>query len=177
MKAEAEWYKKAKLLSDQNAERIKASPSPPVLKLTIELVPQPSWGRSLAKLAPREAWLSIRREAFEKHGGRCAICGTAARYGHEVWEYDDATHIQRLRDIIPICELCHLVKHTGRTSILAAQGKVVEAQVLHHFLQVNGCDLTIYHEHRRTAFRVWRERSRHKWAIDWGPYAHLLRQQ
>jgi len=174
MKEEMEWHKKAKALSERNSVQMKSG-APPTLRLTVELVPKPLWGRSLAKLAPRSEWGALRQQVFEKYAGKCAICGATARIAHEVWEYNDAAHVQRLRDIIPICDVCNLVKHLGRTGVLAAQGEVVQSQAIYHFLEVNGCDLKTFYAHERQVFDTWHERSRHKWTIDYGPYAHLVR--
>ncbi len=155
---------------------MKAAESSPKLRLTVELVPKRSWGRDLAKLAPRAAWEAVRQHTFKRHDGQCAICGAAAKHAHEVWEYRDATHAQQLKDIIPLCELCHLVKHFGRTGILVRQGKVNGAAVIQHFLKVNGCDRSTFEQHVREACALWEQRSQHAWTIDWGPYAQLVSQ-
>lgn len=175
MKAEMEWRKKMKKLSEGNSERIKSSPSPPVLKLTIELVPEPLWWRSLHRSTPRVKWDALRQQVLERFGARCIVCGAAAKIAHEVWEYDDAAHVARLREIIPICELCNGVKHIGLTRKLAARGQAVQSRVEYHFLKVNGCDLETLKQHERQAFETWRERHQHKWTIDYGPYERISR--
>jgi hypothetical protein len=172
IKAEMEWDKKARALSERNAAQMKSGTAA-TLQLTMELVPKRSWYRSLAQLAPRPKWRAFRQQLFERHGGKCVICGAEAGIAHEVWEYDDASHLQHLRDIIPICKLCDRVKHFGLTGILAGQYKVLQSEVIYHFLKVNGCDLATFHRHEKEAFTIWQERRKHEWAIDYGPYAHL----
>jgi hypothetical protein len=174
IKAEMEWDKKARALSEENAAQIESGTSP-TLRLTMELVPKGSWYKSLARLIPRSEWEALRRQIFEQHGGKCAICGAEAVIAHEVWEYDDASHVQHLREIIPICNLCDRVKHFGLTGILAGQYKVVQSEVVYHFLKVNRCDLTSFRQHEREAFIIWQERKKHQWTIDYGPYAQLVR--
>jgi hypothetical protein len=176
MKTEAEWHKKTKTLSVQNADLMKSISSPLVLKLTIELVPESLWGRGLRKLIARSKWDALRQQVMERFRSRCAVCGAEARHAHEVWEYDDANHVQRLREIIPICDLCHQVKHLGRTRKLAGRMQMVQSRAEYHFLEVNRCDLAILHEHERQAWETWRERNRHEWTVDYGPYAHLVEQ-
>ena len=67
MKEEMEWHKKAKALSERNSVQMKSG-APPTLRLTVELVPKPLWGRSLAKLAPRSEWGALRQQVFGKFG-------------------------------------------------------------------------------------------------------------
>ena len=65
------------------------------------------------------------------------------------------------------------------TEVVDADGRavarVVQSQAIYHFLEVNGCDLKTFYAHERQVFDTWHERSRHKWTIDYGPYAHLVR--
>ena len=175
MKAEAEWHKKTKALSAQNAGSMKTNPSSFVPRLTIELVPESLWGRGLRKSIPRSKWDALRQQVMERFGGRCAICGAEARHAHESWDYDDANDVQFLREIIAICELCHQVKHLGRTRKLAGRMLMVQSRAEYHFLEVNGCDLATLSEHEKQAWETWHERNKHEWAIDYGPYAHLMR--
>jgi hypothetical protein len=68
------------------------------LLLTIEMVPRPLHGRSLAKQLPRWIWHVLSREVREPAESRCQTC--SAESGrldcHEVWAYDDERHIARL---------------------------------------------------------------------------------
>jgi hypothetical protein len=86
----------------------------------------------------------------------------------------DPKMVQRLREIIRICDLCNLIKHLGRTGVLAGRGEVVQSQAIYHFLEVNGCDLKTFYEYDREVFSTWHERSKHKWTSDYGSYAHLV---
>jgi hypothetical protein len=85
------------------------------LKLTVEEVPLSSRGKSLSQLLPKSRWKQIRERVYVEHGQRCAICEAKREDRrldcHEVWEYDDEEHIQRLRDFIALCHLCHSAKH------------------------------------------------------------------
>ncbi len=84
------------------------------LKLTVEWVPRTSSGKRLSKLLLPSEWKKIRERVYAEHGQRCTICGV--RRGdrrldcHEVWEYDDATRVQRLKRLVALCNLCHRVK-------------------------------------------------------------------
>jgi 5-methylcytosine-specific restriction endonuclease McrA len=93
------------------------TPSPTTLKLTVELVPRPAWGRSLAKLLPRQEWDRIRKEVYERNNRRCTICGNGGRITcHEIWDYDDVNHTQRLVGFSALCGSCHLIKQTRPAS-------------------------------------------------------------
>ncbi len=141
------------------------------MRLTIELVPQTSWGDNLRKALTTSAWDKIRKATYAKYGHRCGICGAEGRLNcHEIWEYDDEHHNQRLRGFIALCEWCHHVKHLGRASILAAQGKLDYERVVQHYMAVNGCDRATFEQQRKEAFRLWKARSQHEWDVDLGEY-------
>ncbi len=80
----------------------------PSLKVTIELVPLTAWGQNLRSNIKWSQWDKLRKYTFEEHEGACAICGAARGYliCHEVWEYDDKRHVQRLITLRPLCAGC-----------------------------------------------------------------------
>ena len=73
------------------------------LKLTIEIVPSSAWQNNLRSVLTKKMWGDIRKKVYTKYGSKCAICGKVPKklHAHEVWGYDDKTHVQILRDIIP----------------------------------------------------------------------------
>jgi len=146
------------------------------LKLTIELVPSTSWYDNLRKMIPRAKWDKLRKGVYAEYRHRCGICGAdSSRLNcHEIWEYDDHNHEQRLLGFIAICDLCHHVKHIGLAGILASQGKLDYEKVVEHFMKVNGCDRRTFEEHKKKAFAQWRERSRYEWKVDLGDYEDLV---
>lgn len=85
------------------------------LKLPVEWVPRTSSGERLSKLLPPSEWKKTREKVYAEHGHRCAVCsikrGDRRLDCHEVWEYDDATLVQRLKGLVALCNLCHRVKH------------------------------------------------------------------
>lgn len=139
------------------------------LRLTIELVPASAWGHNLRQALPRPAWEQLRARVLAAAGHRCAICGAGGQlHCHEVWQYDDERHIQRLAGCIALCRLCHAVKHLGRAELVASQGGPDEARLIAHFRRVNGCDRATYTAHRAAAFAQWQARSRHEWTLEFG---------
>jgi hypothetical protein len=137
------------------------------LKLEIELVPGPLWGKSLAGTLPKDRWMALRSRMIQEKGERCEVCGQVGSVQlHEIWHYDDKRHIQRLAGFQILCLLCHQVKHMGRTSILAKEGKLDLKSVIDHFCKVNGCTPQDYKKHEKEVREKWKERSKYKWTQD-----------
>lgn len=149
------------------------------MKLTVELVPSTVWYKSLYKLLPREVWDRIRNEVIINNGRKCQVCGETegTMNLHEVWEYDDTKHVQRLKGFILLCKMCHHVKHIGLAGILANQGKLDYNEVIKHFCKVNNCSEKEFEKHRTEAFEIWGKRSEHKWKQDFGKYKKFIKKQ
>ena len=79
---------------------------------------------------------------------------------HELWNYDDEKHIQKLEGFVLLCKMCHHIKHLGLAGILANEGKLDYNEVRKHFCKVNDCSEAEFEKHVKKAFAVWRERSR-----------------
>jgi phage terminase large subunit GpA-like protein len=143
--------------------------------LTIELVPETSWYSNMRKVMTTEDWDKLRRSTYAKYNHICGICGaTGMLHCHEIWEYDDRRHIQKLKGFIAICPLCHHVKHIGFAAILAKRGELDYDDVVNHFLKVNKCSLREFEKYREEAFEEWEERSSHSWKVDLGEFQKLV---
>jgi len=147
------------------------------LELTIELVPSTVWYSSLYRLLPREVWDKIRNEIIKNNGRKCQVCGeTEGKMNlHEIWEYDDVKHVQKLDGFILLCEMCHHVKHIGLAGILANEGKLDYNEVIEHFCKVNDCTKKEFEKHRTEAFDVWQKRSEYEWKQDFGEYGGFIK--
>ncbi len=151
---------------------------PKVVKLKIELVPSTSWYDNLRKYTLKDDWDKIRKKAYANYGYRCGICGAEGRLNcHEIWEYNDKKHIQRLVGFIALCNMCHHVKHIGLAGILANEGKLDYEKVVEHFIKINNCDRDTFEKHREKAFDDWRERSSHEWQVDLGKYMNIIKRR
>lgn len=148
------------------------------LRLKIELVPATVWYSSLYRLLQSDVWNSIRSDIIVKNGRKCQICGEVEGIMnlHEIWEYDDQKHIQKLGGFILLCKMCHHVKHIGLAGILAEEGKLDYDELTEHFCRVNGCTRQDFEECRDKAFEIWENRSKHKWKQDFGKYAGSINQ-
>lgn len=146
------------------------------LRLKIELVPSTSWYNNLRKYITKEDWDKIRKTAYANYGYRCGICGAEARLNcHEIWEYDDKKHIQKLKGFIALCDMCHHVKHMGLARIFASKGKLDYEKVIEHFMKVNKCDRIIFERHKEKAFVQREKRSSHEWQVDLGEYNDIIK--
>lgn len=146
------------------------------IPLNIELVPSPSWYNNLRKYASKEDWDKIRKAAYADSGHKCGICGVKEILNcHEIWEYDDKNHIQRLVGFIALCDMCHHVKHIGNAKILASKGYLDYEKVVQHFMKVNSCNRDLFKKHREEAFEQWKRRSSYEWQVDFGEYKNITK--
>ena len=140
---------------------------PPKQMLTIELVPATAWGSNVRSKVKRARWDEIRKAQYHKASYRCEVCGgTGSRRNHalechEVWDYNDETHVQKLVGLLALCPGCHSVKHFGLSQMM---GKEIAAT--QHLMTVNGWIKSQVKEHLLKVCQTWEERSRHEWTLD-----------
>jgi hypothetical protein len=153
------------------------------LKLRLELVPKPLYGRNLRSETEgigRARWKRLRLQAIEACGGKCIICeGTDKLHGHEVWKYDEKKTVGTvtLLKVDAVCRTCHNISHWGNTSLMISAGLMKrETHLLfrRHFRRINRCRQAEFDRHILSSFAEWRRRSKKKWKVDWGPFAPLV---
>ncbi|WP_126582600.1 HNH endonuclease [Tengunoibacter tsumagoiensis] len=145
------------------------------LRLTIELVPRPCWYSNMRNVVPRSFWDALRKQVYAQYNYQCGVCQAGRPlHCHEIWHYDDDTHIQLLQGFIALCEWCHHIKHLGLAGILAKEGKLDYHRVVVHFLTVNDCHLEDFESHRQQAFAQWRTRNYYEWKTDLGAHSNLV---
>ena len=149
------------------------------LKLAIDLVPQTSWYSNLRSMMSRQDWDKVRKNTYAAYGHKCGVCGSSEMqlHCHEIWEYDDKKRTQTLKGFIALCVMCHHVKHIGLAGILAKRGELDLNAVVEQFMKVNDCNEETFNNHYDEAFEVWTKRSSHKWKIDLGQYASLIKSE
>jgi len=146
------------------------------MKLEIELVPETAWYLNLRKQIPKKEWDKIRFKAYKDYNNCCGVCGAKGKLNcHEIWEYDDVNHIQKLKGFIALCPDCHMIKHIGFAEIQASKGLLDMDRLINHFLKINGVAKNVFEEYRDNAFNVWRKRSTHKWTTDFGEWKDLVK--
>lgn len=137
--------------------------------LSVELIPKTCHFSNVRTTVKKEEWDKIRFISYKAADNKCEICGDNGKNQgykhnvecHEIWEYDDANHIQKLIGLISLCPICHQVKHIGRAIAIGKQSEC--------FLQlakVNKWTTEQVQEHIIASFELHKERSRHKWTLD-----------
>jgi hypothetical protein len=146
------------------------------LLLTIELVPRPCWYSNMRTNVSRVTWDKLRKQVYAEYNYHCGVCQieNVTLHCHEIWQYDDILHIQKLNGFVALCEMCHHCKHMGHASILATEGKLDLNKVIEHFMRVNQCSRAEYDEHSDKARSTWSERNKHQWTTDLGNYSSLV---
>jgi hypothetical protein len=135
------------------------------LKLKIELIPSSSWGSNLRRVLKPKMWEDIRKKVYQKNNFKCSICGEKRKLqAHEIWDFNDKSKIQKLINIIPLCFMCHMVKHIGFASLTA--GKVTNERLIKHFMDVNKCDRITYQKHLKKVVADFEDRSHFEWQLD-----------
>ena len=145
------------------------------MKLEIELVPRPLWGKNPRSAMGQANWDIVRRATYAEYGNKCGICGASGRMeAHEIWEYNDIENIQTLTGLIALCWDCHKIKHFGMSRILADRGELNLNLLVDHFLKVNNVSLHEFHVHYQQAVAMHVHRSAQAWTQNWGPYQEYV---
>jgi len=135
------------------------------MKLTIELVPRTSWGNNLRSAMTPKQWRALSGMVCDRAYNVCEVCGGVGPNHpvecHEIWEYNDRNHTQKLTGMVALCPDCHMVKHIGYARV---QGKYEIA--LKHFMKVNGLKRKAAEDHVKAAFQIWRERNKNDWTLN-----------
>jgi len=134
-------------------------------KLTIELVPETCWHSNLRSELRTKDWNFLRKRSYHEAGYQCEICNGVGRNHpvecHEIWHYDDESHIQTLKGLISLCPSCHLCKHMG-----FARLKKRESEAEEHLATVNGWDWKETAMYVGECFDIWKNRSQYDWDLD-----------
>ncbi len=134
-------------------------------KLTIELVPKTSWCSNVRTKTPKAKWDKIRHKCYSEADHKCEVCGKTGPNGrvecHEIWEYDDKTHIQKLIGLISLCPKCHQVKHAGLAQV---KGKLHE--VVAQLVAINNISVAEAEKMIVESFVTYNKRSLHQWTVD-----------
>ena len=138
-------------------------------KLSVELIPTTCQYSNVRTTVTKKEWDKIRFMSYEKAEHKCEICGERGKNQgqkhdvecHEIWHYNDETHVQKLVGLISLCPICHLVKHIGRA--LAMRKKEVAYNQL---AKVNKWTLKEVQQHIVDSFELHKQRSKHEWTLD-----------
>ncbi len=135
------------------------------MMLTIELVPSTCWFSNVRSEVSKADWDKLRRSTYARSGRVCQVCGGVGPDWpvecHEIWDYDDVAHVQKLLGLVALCPACHQVKHIGLANV---NGRGEEAE--RHLAQVNNWTARQASLYVQEQFRVWDHRSQYEWRLD-----------
>jgi hypothetical protein len=122
----------------------------------------------------RATWDHLRNLVYATYNDRCGICHASGHISgvtlhcHEIWQYDDEHHVQRLAGFIALCEMCHHCKHIGLAGIRASEGTLDFQQVIAHVMAVRSAlrEQGIQHE---IIYRVDEDTHRLRYGSDYTP--------
>lgn len=141
--------------------RHRSDRNPPYLRPW--MVPQSLWGMNLRALLIEEDWKRVAKDARDRSGCRCRVCGEVGPQwpveADEGWAYDDQRRIQTLKGVIALCPDCHAVRHWGRTLTLGDSERA-----LAWMARVNRTTVDEAKQCCDDAMEQWQQRSRYS---DW----------
>lgn len=139
-----------------------------------DMIPQTSWGSSLANLLTKRGWDGLRLPHFAAVGGACEMCGARDRLqGHELWSYyepqattplpEGQTYfgVQKLDRLIAVCESCHATHHLGKANV---DGHL--ADTLERLAGINRWSDRDVEEYYAFVEERWERRSTFGWILD-----------
>ncbi|RLI99213.1 MAG: HNH endonuclease [Candidatus Aenigmatarchaeota archaeon] len=145
------------------------------MKLEIELIPSTAWYSNLRNKILKKEWDAIRKQSYADADYKCAICGAEGRLNcHELWEYDDQKHIQKLKGFIALCGDCHMIKHLGFAEIRCSKGLLDMDKLIKHFMKVNNVDKNTFDKCHEYAFKIWGKRSQKEWITDLAQWSNFI---
>jgi hypothetical protein len=138
-------------------------------KLFVELIPSTCHFSNVRTTVKPTEWDKIRFMCYEAANNKCEICGdNGLNQGykhrvecHEVWEYDDENHIQKLKKLISLCVRCHQVKHIGRSIAIG-----IEQKCYKQLAKVNKWTNEEIQQHIKDSFDLHKQRSKFQWQLD-----------
>jgi len=132
------------------------------LRLSVELIPVTTAGVNLRSELTPEQWNILRHRVYGRANYCCEACGegNVEVHCHEVWEYDDEKHIQRLVGLRCLCWECHAATHLTHSDIDG------DREILKRLARVNGITIFEANGVLMKAYWRWLERSEHDWKLD-----------
>lgn len=147
-------------------------------RLEVQLIPATAWGKNVRSSVPRSRWLRLgrTRSALVRH--RCEVCSGPPNRPrldlHEQWRYHEYSGIQQLVGLISLCEPCHAVVHSARTSSVSNNNEDVvrracnltDRDIVKRLCAVNTWTDAQADAHRERAGNLFDRRSAIEWTLD-----------
>jgi len=132
-------------------------------ELFVDILPASCWFTDIWKCTDPIDWYRIDALVKRRANSTCETCGTAslADHIHERWEYDEATHTQRLRRLILLCEACHTATHATRSNLSSQFDKAIP-----QLATVRQCTPEEARDHLKAAADLALKQRGMEWALD-----------
>jgi hypothetical protein len=149
-----------------------------------DLIPETSWGASLANLLTSRSWETVRELILERNHHVCQCCGVqrTSLDVHELWSYafpdqdeidlcrDNDCYlmgVQKLENLISVCSDCHLCFHLGFANS-RGRGK----QALARLRALNNWSVGQIFQYERLVYDRWNDANEIGWQLDFARLAH-----
>ena len=152
------------------------------MPLQMEIVPETAWYFNLRKMFSASTWDLIRNRVYAEFFYKCPYCEKefwndvpeesikrpvgGGMHAHEIWRYDDETHIQHINGIVALCPTCHSIKHMVLTLKKIEAGEIKQEDIIGHFCMVNNCNPSDFSEALEWEMQIYGERSRYNWVCN-----------
>lgn len=132
------------------------------MKIKMQLIPRPCYGRNLRSVLEEEDWVQISRAV--RSDCTCAICkrkfsSISKLEAHEEWVFKKGK--QTLKRILPLCKKCHRAIHIGHTAYEVSDKKY--KKIRKWYCKINHCNKEQFYADRREAYRQWAILSNQNW--------------
>lgn len=147
------------------------------MKLGLHIIPSSSFGANLRNQMSAREWSKLSRKVRGENNFTCQQCGSQEdrsrrwyTHLHEIWEFDDKKHIQKLVGFECLCPDCHHIRHW-----MFSEYKQLDLDYLiDHACRVNKCMSWEFEQHILEEKKLWEERSLVEWTLDLGEWSDLV---
>jgi hypothetical protein len=149
--------------------------------LEMEIVPETAWFFNLRKLLSSTAWGELRNRVYGEYLYQCYYChrqfwrdeeewqlkpNGGGLHAHEIWSYNDDTHVQTINGVVALCPTCHAIKHMILTLKKIEAGELSMEEITNHYCNINQCYPEDFQKVLAREIEIYKERSQHQWTCD-----------
>ena len=134
------------------------------LKLWANLVPLQSFKTNLRYVYSRKEWNIIRSAVYRRDENKCTICkrDNIQLHAHEDWIYDYKKGLQKLNNIIALCDLCHNNIHLGYSGSVDDESR---EKIRQHWCKINNQNEEDFKRYLFNVFVLWNLKNKIQWKI------------
>ena len=132
------------------------------LKLWANLVPEQSFKANLRYVYSGKEWGIIRAAVYRRDEYKCTICkrDDIPLHAHEDWIYDYKKGLQKLNNIIALCDLCHNNIHLGYSGSVGVESREKNRQ---HWCEINNQNEEDFIRYIFNVYVLWQLKNTIQW--------------